>query len=68
MENFFIGISVVNSNSASLLHSLFSGLTVQSMKLPDIESNPASDTDDRRFPELIGVPSTAIRDKRFRFL
>lgn len=57
----------MGSASFSLPISLLSGLTVQSIKLRDIESKPVSDTEDLRLPEIIGVPSTTIRDKRFRF-
>lgn len=49
----------------NLLASCLSGLAVQSMKLPDIDKSPASDTDDLRLPVLTGVPSTAILDNRF---
>uniref|UniRef100_A0A2M4DIC1 Putative secreted protein n=1 Tax=Anopheles darlingi TaxID=43151 RepID=A0A2M4DIC1_ANODA len=52
-----------------LLASCLSGLVVQSRKLPDTDSSPASDTDDRRLPILIGVPPSAgvLCDSRLRF-
>lgn len=64
-----IGWSIEASASGIpfLLPSCLSGLVVQSRKLPDTDSSPASDTEDRRFPVPRGVPSPAgVRLSRFR--
>ena len=57
----------VSGSANNLPLSNLSGLVVQSKKLPETESNPASDTEERRFPEPNGVPSSCKRcEKRLR--
>uniref|UniRef100_A0A336MXV1 CSON008029 protein n=1 Tax=Culicoides sonorensis TaxID=179676 RepID=A0A336MXV1_CULSO len=64
-------LSLSNDVVIFLLPSCFSGVAVQSKKLPDTDKSPASLTEDRRLfvPLPIGVPSPCILcDRRFLFL